>query len=104
MGYIKGRYTGVFNVLHRNSGPLFQRGYRSISVEEDSYLLDLVRYIHRIPLQEGIVNRLDVYEWSSHRAYVTETPKLHWLHKDALLSILTPDKKQQPRLYKQFVV
>jgi len=104
MGYIKGRYTGVFNVLHRNSGSLFQRGYRSIPVEKDSYLLDLMRFIHRIPLQEGIVKKLDVYEWSSHRAYVTETPKLNWLHKDAILSMLTQDKRQQPRLYKQFVV
>jgi putative transposase len=104
MSYIKGRYTGVFNMLHQSRGPLFQRGYRSIPLEEDSYLLDLMRYIHRIPLLEGMASKLDAYEWSSHRAYMTETVRLNWICKDFLLSMLADDQRKQQKLYRQLVL
>ena len=39
-------YTVRFNRRHRRWGHLFQNRYKSILVEMDSYLLELVRYIH----------------------------------------------------------
>ena len=37
---------------------LFQNRYKSILCQEDSYLLELVRYIHLNPLRAGIVKDL----------------------------------------------
>jgi hypothetical protein len=63
----------------------------------------LVRYIHRNPLEAGLVDKLDRYEWSSHKGYISRAKKWDWLSKDFVLSLLTTDKRQQRRAYRQFV-
>lgn len=72
-------------------------------MDADSYLLQLVRYIHRNPLKAGLVDKLDVYNWSSHKCYVSDAKKWNWLYKDFILSMLSKDKRQQWRIYKQFI-
>jgi REP element-mobilizing transposase RayT len=62
-------YAVVFNLRHSRSGHLFQNRYKSIVCEEDSYLLELVRYIHLNPVRARLVESLDVldsYPWSGH--------------------------------------
>ena len=39
-------YAGAFNRRHHRAGHLFQNRYKSIVVEEEPYLLELVRYLH----------------------------------------------------------
>jgi REP element-mobilizing transposase RayT len=59
----------TFNLRHKRSGHLFQNRYKSIVCEEESYLLELVRYIHLNPLRAGIVAdmaQLDFFPWSGH--------------------------------------
>jgi REP-associated tyrosine transposase len=62
-------YAGSFNRRHRRSGHLFQNRYKSILCQEDSYLLELVRYIHLNPLRSELVatmDALDRYRFSGH--------------------------------------
>lgn len=62
-------YAVYFNKKHDRTGHLFQNRYRSILVQEESYFLELVRYIHLNPLRSGIVNTrdgIDRYIWSGH--------------------------------------
>ena len=61
MRHIDGIYTQQFNRKYNLDGPLFRGRYKSILVGGDSYLLELVRYIHRNPLRGGLVNKLDRY-------------------------------------------
>ncbi|MBI2455665.1 MAG: hypothetical protein HYV46_05960, partial [candidate division NC10 bacterium] len=45
--------------------------YKSIVVEEEPYLLELIRYLHLNPLRAKIVQNLralDRYPWSGHSA------------------------------------
>jgi len=59
----------TFNLRHRRSGHLFQNRYKSYICEEESYLLELVRYIHLNPLRAGVVKNLQelsVYPWCGH--------------------------------------
>jgi hypothetical protein len=58
-------------------------------VDEDSYLLEVLRYIHRNPIKAGIVKSLDDFPWSSHRRYLSKAKKWSWLQKEALLTQLT---------------
>ncbi len=51
-------YAGAFNRRHKRVGHLVQNRYRSTLVEEDSYLLELVRYLHLNPLRAGVVSDL----------------------------------------------
>jgi len=48
MRHINGVYTQRYNRLKKTDGPLFRGRYKSILVEQDAYLLQLTRYIHRI--------------------------------------------------------
>ena len=64
-------YAGAFNRRHKRVGRLFQNRYKSILVEEDSYFLELVRYIHLNPIRAGLVRALetlDRYPWGGHSA------------------------------------
>jgi REP element-mobilizing transposase RayT len=62
-------YAVSFNRHNKRAGHLFQNRYKSIVCEEESYLLELVRYIHLNPLRAGMVkslDELDHYPWSGH--------------------------------------
>jgi len=71
MRHINGVYTQRFNRKHSCDGQLFRGRYKSILVSADSYLLQLVRYIHRNPVKAGIVSTPDDYPWSSHTGYLS---------------------------------
>jgi putative transposase len=76
MRHVDGVYTQRYNRAHRCDGPLFRGRYRAILVEADTYLLQVLKYIHRNPLRAGVVQNLEAYEWSSHRGYLS--PGRRW--------------------------
>jgi putative transposase len=59
----------------------FKKGrFKSIIVENDTYLPRLSCYIHRNPIRAGIVERLADYEWSSYGFYAYKNKKVPaWL-------------------------
>jgi len=65
---------------------LFQRRFKSILVENESYLTQLSCYIHRNPLRAGLVQRMVHYPWSSYPAYAYERDQTDWLNTDMILS------------------
>ena len=103
MRHLNGVYTQKYNVVHGSDGTLFRGRYKSILVNADSYVLQLVRYIHRNPLKAGLVKRLDQYVWSSHKGYLSKAKKWNWLYKDFVLQMLTDQISSQIRIYKQFM-
>ena len=103
MRHLNGVYTQRYNRLHGYDGQLFRGRYKAILVGEDSYLLELVRYIHRNPLRAGIVAALDQYPWSSHHGYLSVAKSWDWLHKDFVLSMLSGGEKKTKKAYQQFI-
>lgn len=62
-------YAVTFNHRHRRHGRLFQNRYKSILCQEDSYLLELVRYIHLNPVrakQVASLAELNRYPYCGH--------------------------------------
>lgn len=62
-------YAVNFNKKHNRVGHLFQNRYKSIAVEEDSYFLELVRYIHLNPIRARVVRNcaeLERYRYTGH--------------------------------------
>jgi hypothetical protein len=104
MRRINGVYTQRFNRSHQCDGQLFRGRYKAILIDADTYLLKLLRYIHRNPLNAGLVEQLDAYQWSSHNGYLSEAKKWAWLYKDFILSMLTEDERQRKRAYIEVVV
>jgi hypothetical protein len=89
--------------MHLCDGQLFRGRYKSIIVDGDSYLLEVLRYIHRNPLEAGIVDKLNKYTWSSHKGYLSAAKKWDWLHKDFILSLFSKIKAESIRRYQRFV-
>lgn len=66
-------YVYWYNWKYERNGHLFQDRYKSEPVEDDKYLLTVIRYIHQNPLKAGIVDSIDQYQWSSHHEYTKST-------------------------------
>lgn len=90
MRHLDGVYTQRFNRIHRRDGPLFRGRYQAKLIEEDAYLLAVVRYIHRNPYSLGIPPA--TFSWSSWRAYGNRGGPA-WLNTDFLLSYFGGDRK-----------
>ena len=103
MRYINGVYTQRLNKRHKLDGSLFRGRYKSILIEEEAYLLELVRYIHRNPLKAKLENQLGEYEWCSHRAYLKKKEKKEWLKTKEVLSKFSKYDKEALRELKSFV-
>ena len=58
-------YAGEFNKKYGRVGHLFQDRFKSQNVENQDYLLRLIRYIHRNPEKAGIC-KTENYRWSSY--------------------------------------
>ena len=96
------RYARALNKKLQRSGHLFERRYRSTLVQVDSYLLELIRYIHLNPVRAAIVTDPADYRWTSHRAYLGDRAPA-WLTTGWVLSILGNSKVSARRAYAQLV-
>jgi len=102
MSFVASGYARRTNKKLHRSGHLFERRYRAILVQQDSYPQELVRYIHRNPLRAGIVPRPEDYRWSSHRAYVTGRAPA-WLTTAWVLATFGREPAEARRSYTDFV-
>ena len=103
MRHVDGVYTQRFNRSHESDGSLFRGRYKAILIEADTYILDLVRYIHRNPLRAGLVSRLDRYRWSSHKAYLSRSRRWSWLYSELVLSMLCRTGGDSADAYREFM-
>ncbi len=97
MRHINGIYTQRYNRLKRTDGPLFRGRYKAILVDEDNYLLQLSRYIHRNPVETTppLVRKLETYRWSSYPAYINDTKSPRWLQRECIYDLLGHRQKYQ---------
>ncbi len=98
-------YAGTFNRRHKRSGHLFQNRYKSILVEEEPYLLELVRYIHANPLRVKTVvdlDALDGYAWTGHSALMGRVPR-PWQAVGEILGRFDEHTRVARRRYREYV-
>lgn len=97
-------YVVNFNKRHKRYGHLFQNRYKSIVVQEDAYLKELVRYIHLNLLRAKIVKDMDELNhcpWSGHSALMGNI-KRPWQSCDYVLAYFGK-KRSQRKNYQHFV-
>lgn len=93
MRHIDGVYTQRFNRSHNQDGSLFRGRYKALVVEEESYLSQVVRYIHLNPVKAGLTKQPQEYKWSSHQYYTGFKKKPAWLDTDVILNWIGSGKK-----------
>lgn len=62
-------YTQYYNRKYRKAGHLFQGRYKAILCQKDTYLLELIRYIHLNPVRSKLATRSQDYGYSGDPAY-----------------------------------
>ncbi len=98
-------YAVTFNLRNARTGHLFQNRYKSIVCEEETYLLELVRYIHLNPLRAGLVSTLDDldrYPWSGH-AVIMNNNKLPGQESTEILSRFAKTASIARKRYRLFI-
>lgn len=88
MRHINGVYTQRHNRLKKTDGPLFRGRYKAICVEEDSYQLQLSRYIHLNPVEAKRVKECGDYPWSSYPYYIKKQKTPDWLYQQEIFAQL----------------
>lgn len=86
MRHINGVYTQRYNRMKKTDGPLFRGRYKAILIDEDAYLLNLSRYIHRNPIESKppLVSNLGDWPWSSYPVYINKSTAPNWLTCDSI--------------------
>lgn len=98
-------YALFHNRRHTRHGHLFQNRYKSILCQENTYLLELVRYIHLNPIRANIVKdikHLDKYPYSGHSAILGNTNN-SWQEIDKILGLFHEKRYMARRYYRNFV-
>jgi putative transposase len=98
-------YAVSFNLKYRRHGHLFQNRYKSILCQEDTYLTELVRYIHLNPLRAGLVadlKTLDRYPWAGHSVLMSKIKKA-WQDTEYVLAYFGDTRSKAHAAYRSFV-
>ncbi len=82
-------YVYWYNWKYNRCGHLFQERFKSEAVENDAYLLTVLRYIHQNPVKAGLVKSAKDYKWSSYHNYIK---KQGITDTDFILQILSDSK------------
>ena len=98
-------YAVNFNRRHKRYGHLFQNRYKSILCQEDTYLLELIRYIHLNPVRAGIIkeyNKLAGYPYCGH-GIIMGRRKIEWQDTDYVLGLFGEKEGGARSEYSRFV-
>lgn len=63
-------YAHYFNARKETVGHVFQGRYKSFPVEDEDYLLSVLRYIHNNPVKAKLCSDPKDYRWSSYNDYL----------------------------------
>jgi len=98
-------YAMHYNRRHKRYGHLFQNRYKSILCQEDSYLLELTRYVHLNPLRAKLVS--DIKELNNHpysgHSVLTGRVTAEWQNTKYILGLFGDKESVARRRYLEFV-
>lgn len=103
MRQLNGVYTQAFNRRHRRVGHVLQGRFKAIVVDQDSYLLELCRYVVLNPVRAKSTRKPETYAWSSYRATAGLAATPPFLAVDWLLSQFGRQRLAAQRKYRTFV-
>ena len=94
-------YTQWFNSVYIRTGHVFQQRYKALLCDKDSYLLQLLRYIHNNPVRANMDNGIE-YKWSSHLHYLGKV-KGNLVDTSVVLRTFSEDRGEAINQYLQFI-
>lgn len=101
MQWLSSRYTQSLNYDTRSDGSLFRGRFASVLIEDDDHLREASRYIHLNPVAAGLVERPELWPWSSAAAYLGLARRKDWLEIETVRGMFGPE--EETRCYAEFV-
>ena len=100
-------YANGWAHRHRFRGHVFQGRYRTESVEDETYLWTVTRYVHLNPVRAGLVEHPGSWKWSSYPGYARDRSRLEWVAYDELLASIAGEfggsGSEPARTYRRYV-
>jgi REP element-mobilizing transposase RayT len=103
MRHIDGVYTQRINRKYGKDGPIMRGRFKSILVDRDSYLLELVRYIHLNGMKALNYRTASDDPNTSHRMYLNGSSRPGWLTVETVLSQFHDEPALARKRMDQFV-
>jgi len=103
MRSLNGRYTQWFNRRHKRTGHLFEGRFKSIVVQKERHLLELVRYVVLNPVRARLVARPGDWPWSSYLTTAGTREEPEWLERDWTLGQFGRTRAAARDAFRRFV-
>ena len=84
-------YAQSFNRRHTREGHLFRGRFYSIRLQTNEHLHAAIVYVSMNPVRAGMVQRPELWRWSSYAATVGYAPVPRYLDVAAALELIDPD-------------
>ena len=95
------KYAAYYNKKQKRIGPVFGDRYKSENIENDRYLLGVIRYIHNNPVKSGLVKEIQDYSWSSYNCYMENNNNISKQEKSFILELFANDVDSFINFHKQ---
>lgn len=97
MHQINNSYSKYYNYKYGHCGHVFQGRYGGFIVQDVSYLMSVVKYIHQNPVKANICKYVRQYKWSSDIFYRRNING--FVDIDVVLDMISTDRKQAIKSY-----
>ena len=101
MHHIHNKYSKYYNNQYERVGHVFQGRYKALLIQDERYLLSVVRYVHHNPIKANICNKTDQYRWSSDIFYRKNLNDFADI--DVVLNVLSTDRRQALGQYREYM-
>jgi REP element-mobilizing transposase RayT len=102
MHQLNNKYSKYFNAKYKRVGHVFQGRYKAILVQDERYLVGLLRYVHHNPIEAHICKNVEDYKWSSDIFYRKQIRG--FVNIDVVLDMIDKDRKEAIRKYKELMM
>lgn len=80
-------YAKAFNKMYKRTGSLFEKNFKRKKIETESYLKELIIYVHRNPETHGIISKFYLFKFSSYLNYLSDVNNELLTNKQRVISL-----------------
>jgi len=101
MHQINNRYSKYFNLKYDRVGHVFQGRYKAALVQDERYMIRVLRYIHQNPVKANMCRDTGIYKWSTDIFYRKGVKS--FVDVDIILDMIDCDRNKAIKLYKKLM-
>lgn len=101
MHYINFKYASYYNRKLKRTGAVFNQRYKSTLVQDERFILPIIKYIHRYPVEIGLCATMEEYKWSSDAFYRVNMESV--VNIEQVLSMFSPNRLEAIEKYIEYM-